>query len=172
MSNSIRSVAVAAAVIGLVAGCSSGSDSGAKGSSSSASTSAAASSTASTSTASSAAAATPAELQALVPAPAGTVQTFGPDPIADNGIHLSFKVTGGPADVVKAYKAALEGKGWAVTTIVSNDGGSSGGGGATYTGTHGNNYGVFDGGGFGTETFFNVCAWPAKPAQPNCGRKN
>lgn len=163
MSNAIRSVAVAAAVISLVAGCGSGSDSGANGSSSSAATSTASSS---------AAAATPAELQALVPTPAGTVQTFGPDPIADNGIHLSFKVTGGPTDVVKAYKIALEGKGWAVTTIVSNDGGSSGGGGATYTGTHGNNYGVFDGGGFGTETFFNVCAWPAKPAQPNCSRKN
>ena len=164
MGNAIRSVAVAVAAIGLMAGCSSGSESGGKGSSSSASTSAAATSTA--------AAATPAELRALVPTPDGTVQTYGPDPIADNGIHLSFKATGGPADVVKAYKAALEGKGWAVTTIVSNDGGSSGGGGATYTGTHGNNYGVFDGGGFGTETFFNVCAWPAKPAQPNCGRKN
>lgn len=153
MANAIRSVAVAAAAIGLVAGCSSGSDSSTKSSTSSA------------------ASASPAQLQALVPTPAGTAQTWGPDTIADNGIHLSFKVTGSPTDVVAAYKTALEGKGWAVTTIVSSDGGPGGGGGATYTGTHGDNYGVFDGGGFGTETFLNVCAWPSKPAQPNCSRK-
>lgn len=159
MGNAIRSAAIAAAVIGLVAGCGSGSDS-AKGSSSAASTSAA-----------STAAASPAQLQALVPTPAGTAQTYGPDALADNGIHLSFKVTGSPTDVVTAYKAALEGKGWAVTTIVSSNGGPGGGGGATYTGTHGDSYGVFDGGGFGTETYLNVCAWPAKPAQPNCSRK-
>ena len=157
MGNAIRSVTVAAAVIGLVAGCSSGSDSGAKGSASSAATSTSA-----------AAAASPAQLQALVPTPAGTVQTYGPDTIANNGIHLNFKVTGSPTDVVKAYKAVLEDKGWTVTTIVSSSGGSGGGGGATYTGTHGDNYGVFDGGGFGTETYLNVCTWPAKPAEPNC----
>lgn len=160
MANAIRAAAVAAAVIGLVAGCNGGSDSGAKGSPSAPPTSTA-----------SAAAAGPAQLQALVPAPAGTAQTYGPDTIGDNGIHLSFKVTGAPTDVVTAYKAALEGKGWAVTTIVSSDGGPEGGGGATYTGTHGDTYGVFDGGGFGTETYLNVCAWPAKPAQPNCSRK-
>ena len=159
MGNAIRAAAIAAAVIGLVAGCGGGSDS-AKGSSSAASTSAA-----------STAAASPAQLQALVPTPAGTAQTYGPDTLADNGIHLSFKVKGSPTDVVTAYRAALEGKGWAVTTIVSSDGGPGGGGGATYTGTHGDNYGVFDGGGYGTETYLNVCAWPAKPAQPNCSRK-
>lgn len=167
MANAIRSVAVAAAVIGLVAGCGGKADSGATASSSSApaSTSAAAAST------SAAAAASPAQLQALVPTPAGTAQTYGPDTIAENGIHLNFKVTGSPTDVVTAYKTALEGKGWTVTTIVSSDGGPGGGGGATYTGTHGDSYGVFDGGGFGTETYLNVCAWPAKPAQPNCSRK-
>ncbi len=175
MGNAIRSAAVAAAVIGLMTGCSSASDSGAKSSSSAASTSAASgtasTSTASGSTASSAAAASPDQLQALVPTPAGTAQTWGPDAIAENGIHLSFKVTGSPADVVKAYKTALEGKGWAVTTIVSSDGGPGGGGGATYTGTHGATYGVFDGGGMGTETYLNVCTWPAKPTEPNCSRK-
>ena len=167
MGNAIRSAAIAAAVIGLVAGCGSGSDS-AKGSSSAASTSATSTSTASSA---SAGAAGPAQLQALVPTPAGTAQTYGPDAVADNGIHLKFKVTGSPTDVVTAYKAALEGKGWTVTTIVSSDGGPGGGGGATYTGTHGDNYGVFDGGGFGTETYLNVCAWPTKPTQPNCSRK-
>lgn len=158
MGNAIRSFAVAAAVIGLASGCSSASDSGAKGSSSAAPTG-------------TASAASPAQLQALVPTPAGTAQTYGPDTIADNGIHLSFKVAAAPSDVVTAYKAALEGKGWTVTTIVSSVGGSDGGGGATYTGTHGDSYGVFDGGGFGKETYLNVCTWPAKPAQPNCSRQ-
>ncbi|SEA92343.1 MULTISPECIES: hypothetical protein [unclassified Mycobacterium] len=157
MGNTIRAVTATAAVLGLVAGCGGKADSGAKGSSSSASTSTSAPA--------------PAELQALVPTPGGTAQTWGPDTIADNGIHLSFKVTGAPTEVVTAYKAALEGKGWAVTTIVSSDGGPGGGGGATYTGTHGDSYAVFDGGGMGTETYLNVCAWPAKPAQPNCSRK-
>jgi hypothetical protein len=156
MGNAIRSMAVAAAVIGLVAGCDGKTDSG---------------TTASSSTAPASTPAGPAQLQALVPTPVGTAQTWGPDPITDNGIHLSFKVTAAPTDVVTAYKAALEGKGWAVTTIVSSDGGPGGGGGATYTGTHGDTYGVFDGGGFGSETYLNVCAWPAKPAQPNCSRK-
>lgn len=159
MGNAIRSVAVTAAVIGLVTGCTSTSDSGSKGSPTSA-----------PATTASAAATSPAQLQALVPTPAGTAQTYGPDTVADNGIHLGFKVTGAPTDVVTAYKAALEGKGWTVTTIVSSGGGPGGGGGATYTGTHGDNYGVFDGGGFGTETYLNVCTWPTKPAQPNCSR--
>lgn len=160
MGNAIRTVAATAAVIGLVAGCGGKADSGADASSRSAATSTSA-----------AAPASPAALQALVPTPGGTAQTWGPDSIADNGIHLSFKVTGAPTEVVTAYKAALEGKGWAVTTIVSSEGGPGGGGGATYTGTHGDSYGVFDGGGMGTETYLNVCAWPAKPAQPNCSRK-
>jgi len=115
MGNAIRAVAATAAVIGLVAGCGGKADSGGNGSSSSAPTSTSA-----------AASASPAQLQALVPTPGGTAQTWGPDPIGDNGIHLSFKVTGAPTEVVTEYKAALEGKGWAVTTIVSSDGGPGG----------------------------------------------
>jgi hypothetical protein len=103
-----------------------------------------------------------------VPTPANSQATKGPDRIADNGIHLHFQVNGSPSDVMSAYKAALQGKGWAVTTIVTSAG--AGGGGATYTGTNGNAYGVFDGGGFNTSTFIDVCAWPAKPANPNCPR--
>lgn len=117
MGNAIRSVAVAAAVIGLVTGCTSTSDSGSKGAPTSA-----------PATTASAAATSPAQLQALVPTPAGTAQTYGPDAVANNGIHLGFKVTGAPTDVVTAYKAALEGKGWTVTTIVSSGGGPGGAG--------------------------------------------
>jgi hypothetical protein len=109
-----------------------------------------------------------ATLPTLVPAPAGTQTTKGPDSIADNGIHLRFQVTGAPTDVMSAYKAALGTKGWAVTTVVTSGGG--GGGGATYTGTNGGAFGVFDGGGYQDKTWVDVCAWPSKPADPNCVR--
>lgn len=109
------------------------------------------------------------DLQSLLPTPANSKQTKGPDKIQDNGIHMYYRVEGSPRPVLDAYKAALEDKGWQVTTIVTS-GGDSGGGGATYTGTNGETYGVFDGGGFETTTFLNVCTWPSKPANPNCNR--
>lgn len=114
----------------------------------------------------------PVQLQALVPVPAGSSHTDGPDAISNNGIHLRFVTKGAPADVMNAYKAALTARQWNVTTIVSSSGGPGGGGGATYTGTKGDNYGVFDGGGWGDTTYLNVCTWPAKPAEPNCSRQN
>lgn len=109
-----------------------------------------------------------ADLPALVPTPAQATVTKGPDGIADGGIHLHFQADGAPAEVMAAYEKALRDKGWQVTTIITS--GGSGGGGATYTGTHGEAYGVFDGGGFNTTTYLDVCAWPTKPAEPNCSR--
>ena len=154
--------AVAAMVIGLAASaCSSGStDPGAI-----ATTTAAASSEAITTSP----AAAGADLQALIPQPVNTQQTKGPDKIPDGGIHLQFQVGAAPNDGMAAYKALLAEKGWDLTTIVTS-GSGSGGGGATYTGTHGDAYGVFDGGGFDTTTYINVCAWPSKPLDPNCTR--
>jgi hypothetical protein len=125
----------------------------------------------STATATATAAPAGTDLQSLMPTPADTQQTKGPDPIADNGIHMHYQVNGAPNDVMNAYKSALEGKGWQVTTIVTSAGGG-GGGGATYTGTHGDAYGVFDGGGFNTNTYIDVCTWPSKPANPNCNRSD
>lgn len=115
------------------------------------------------------AAAAGADLGALVPTPAGTAETRGPESIPGDGIHLHFRVDGGPAEVMNAFKSALQDKGWDVTTVVTSSSGS-GGGGATYTGTNGNAYGVFDGGGYDAKTFVDVCAWPSKPADPNCTR--
>ncbi len=117
-----------------------------------------------------ASASSPDQLKALIPAPAGTNRTDGPNTIANNGIHLFYVAAGAPSEVMKAYKAALQANGWSVTTIVSSSGGPGGGGGATYTGTHGDSYGVFDGGGREGTTYVNVCTWPTKPADPNCSR--
>ncbi|MEZ0051525.1 hypothetical protein ABIA30_002533 [Mycobacterium sp. MAA66] len=148
----------------IASGCSHPADSGSTPSGSSA--------TSAPSPSAPAAAGGAAQLQSLVPTPVGTQRTDGPDPVADNGIHLHFAVGGAPAEVMDAYKAALQAKGWSLTTIVSSVGGPGGGGGATYTGTHGDNYAVFDGGGWSDGTHVNVCAWPAKPAEPNCSRSN
>ena len=71
---------------------------------------------------------------------------------------------------MNAYKTALEGKGWAVTVVSS--GGWQGTGGATYTATQGDTYGVFSGGGNASTTDVSACAWPSKPANPNCGGGN
>jgi hypothetical protein len=113
---------------------------------------------------------TAAQLQSLIPTPANTQRTDGPTSIPDNGIHMHFLVNGSGTDVLDAYKTALEGKGWAVTVVSS--GGWGGSGGATYTGTQGDTYGVFGGGGSGSTTDIGACAWPAKPANPNCGGSN
>lgn len=126
----------------------------------------ASSTSSSAATTSAAAAADSGQLESLVPAPANTNTTKGPDSLADNGIHLFFQVTGSPADVMKAYKEALEAKKWDVTSVVTSDGG------ATYTGTNGAAYSVIDGGGWSDKTYIDVCAWPTKPADPDCKRSD
>jgi hypothetical protein len=110
-----------------------------------------------------------AQLQSLIPTPANTQRTDGPDSVADNGIRMHFLVNGSATAALDAYKAALEGKGWTVTVL--NSGGWGGAGGATYTATQGANYGVFTGGGSGGATDIKACAWPSKPANTNCGNR-
>jgi hypothetical protein len=107
------------------------------------------------------------QLQSLIPTPANTQRTDGPTAIPDNGIHLHFVVNGSSTDVLDAYKTALEGKGWVVTVVSS--GGWVGAGGATYTAAQGDTYGVFSGGGSASTADVSACAWPSKPANPNCG---
>ncbi len=109
-----------------------------------------------------------ASLPSLIPTPANSGPPKGPDPLSNNGIHMHYQVNGSPSDVMNAYKAAFTNKGWSLETIVTSDGG--GGGGATYTGTHGDAYSVIDGGGYANTTYIDVCAWPTKPADPNCTR--
>jgi len=160
MKRSAYAVMVLAAAIGVTGTACSSSDSGTKS---------AGSSTSAASTSAAAASAVDAkQLPSLVPTPANTQDTKGPDSIADNGMHWRFAIGGVPADVMSAYKTALQGKGWAVDTVVTS--GGDGGGGATYTGTNGTAYAVFDGGGYQDKTWMDVCAWPTKPAEPTCKR--
>jgi hypothetical protein len=126
------------------------------------------SSLASASPASVSAAAT--QLQSLIPTPANTQRTDGPDAMPDNGITLHFLVNGSSTGVMDTYKTALQGKGWTVTVVAS--GGWKGSGGATYTATQGDTYGVFTGGGNEADADVHACVWPSKPANPNCGSGN
>jgi len=113
-----------------------------------------------------------ADLQSLIPTPANSQRTDGPDGIQESGVHKHFLVSGSPTEVMDAYKTELEGAGW--TLVVESEGGGGGGGGATYTGTNGDGgtYGVFVGGGYGGTTDVNSCVWPAKPSNTNCGSDN
>ena len=157
---------LAAAVIGLVAtACSSSPNS-----STATSTSATASKTV-TASVSQATTTTSAntDLQSLIPVPANTQRTDGPDSIQENGIHLHFVVNGAPMDVMGTYKTGLQGKNWSL--IVDSSSGGGGGGGATYTASNGNAFGLFSGGGWGSTTDIDACAWPSKPSDTSCGHR-
>jgi hypothetical protein len=162
MSRQKYSLVAAAFAIGLVASACGSSSNSSTNSSAQATSPATATSTQATS------AVTATQLQSLIPTPANTQRTDGPTSIPDNGIHLHFLVNGPATDVLDAYKTSLEAKGWAVTVVASGGWGPSGG--ATYTATQGDIYGVFNGGGGSTGTTdVGACAWPSKPANPDCG---
>jgi hypothetical protein len=105
----------------------------------------------------------------LIPVPANAQRTDGPDSIQENGIHLHFQVNGAPTDVMGAYKTALQAKSWSL--IVDSSSGGGGGGGATYTASNGNAFGLFSGGGWGSTTDIDACAWPSKPSDTSCGHR-
>jgi hypothetical protein len=173
MNRALYVLTVAAIAGCALAGCSSSSQSPTATTQAAASSAATAPSTVSSSTvpsATSTAAGATTDLPSLIPTPANNQRTDGPDAIAENGIHQHFVVNGSPADVMNAYKTALEGNGWTVT--VTNSGGGGGGGGATYTGTNGDAYGVFTGGGYGSISDVEACAWPSKPTSTDCGQQN
>ena len=154
---------IAAIAVGLiVAGCSSSPNSSTAASTTTPKTVTASVSQATTTTAAGT------DLTSLIPAPANTTRTDGPDSIHDNGVHLHFFVNGSPTDVMGAYQTALQGKSWSVMSAEGSTGGG-GGGGATYTASNGNAFGVFSGGGYGATTDIDACAWPSQPAHPDCG---
>ena len=107
------------------------------------------------------------DLQSLIPVPANTVKTDGPEAILDHGIHLHFLVNGSPLDVLAAYKAAIQAKSWSV--IAESSSGKGGSGIATYTASNGAAFGTFTGGGMGSWADVDACAWPSKPANASCG---
>lgn len=104
-------------------------------------------------------------LAADAPAPAG-LQKVSEDS-KDGGTHTYYRGTSSAAEIVDAYKAELESDGWSIVT--SGGGGSSWGGGAGLTATRGSAYLVMEAGGESGETNVNLCVWPSKPDDDNCG---
>src|SRR5215218_9125551 len=113
-TRNISALGAVAIAVGLVAAaCSGSSDSGTKTSTEAATSATSSSSAAATTTSQGTPTAAPGgtDLQSLLPTPPNSQQTKGPDNIADNGVHMYYQVNGSPADVMNAYKSALEGKG-------------------------------------------------------------
>jgi hypothetical protein len=164
-ANMRHNIYVAAAVVGLLASaCSSSPNSGTSTTTSGTPTKTVTTSVSEATTTSNA----PTDLRSLIPTPANTNRTDGPDSIHDSGIRLHFFVNGAPTDVMNAYKTALVGTSWSL--IVDSSSGGAGGGTATYTANNGNAFGVFTGGGFGGTTDIDACAWPSQPTNKDCGR--
>ena len=159
----------AAAAIGLVAAACSNSSSSNTATQTSSTASKTVTASVSQATTTTTAASANTDLQALIPVPANTTHTDGPDPVQENGIHLHFVVNGPPVEVMAAYKTALLGKNWSLILDSSSNGGS--GGGATYTASNGNAFGFFNGGGWGSTVDIDSCAWPAKPSDTSCGHR-
>lgn len=167
MKHPTQVAAAAAAVVGLVASACSGSpNSGTTSTTTGTPTKTLTTSVSQATTTTSAGT----DLRSLIPTPANTNRTDGPDSIHDGGIHVHFFVNGSPTDVMSAYKTALQGASWSLIVDSSSGGGGGSGGGATYTASNGNAFGVFTGGGFGSTTDIDACAWPAQPAKKDCGR--
>ena len=106
MGRNWYSLVAAAVAVGLIGSACSGSNSGTEATSSRYGRTAVATTISQPATATTA----NEELPSLIPTPANAQQTRGPDPIADNGIHMYFQVDGAPSDVMNAYKTALEAK--------------------------------------------------------------
>lgn len=192
MKTNALPVLAAALLIGSVSACGSSTktDTATTTAEATTTTSAAASTTKATSEAPQpATTAASAELESLIPAPANVQRTDGPNSIQDAGVHKHFVVPGSPAAAMEAYKSALEGAGWSLTAEnagAEGRGGAGGGagggtepgsgtgggtgGGAGYTGTNGAAYAVVNAGGAGGDTDVDVCVWPEKPANTECGR--
>lgn len=101
-----------------------------------------------------------------VPAPSGATAKSS-DEISDGGEHTYYTASESATDFVSGYESQLSGAGWSVND--SGGGGSSEGGGAGLTATSGDKYLVVAAGGPSGETFADLCVWPQKPSNDDCG---
>ncbi len=101
-----------------------------------------------------------------VPAPTGATQESS-DSISEGGEHVYYTASQSATDFVSGYESQLSGAGWSVSG--SGGGGSEYGGGAGLTATNGDRYLVLSAGGPGGQTFADLCVWPQKPSNDDCG---
>ncbi len=107
------------------------------------------------------------DLLAGIPAPADS-QVLGTGSVSSGGQKASYATPAAPGKVVAAYRDALTAAGW---TVLESGGSESsyGGGGGGLEATNGPKYLSVHAGGPQGKTFVDLCVWPAKPDNTNCG---
>jgi hypothetical protein len=105
----------------------------------------------------------------LAPACPSSGTPASSDAIQDGGTHTYYSfATSDYASIVTGCNRALSGAGWTVASTGNSGYGPSGGGGSTVT--EGARYATFDVGSSGARTYLDVCVWPAKPVDTDCGQ--
>ena len=105
----------------------------------------------------------------LAPACPSSGTPAATDAIASGGTHTSYTfATTDYASIVTACDSGLRAAGWTVTSTGGGGYGQYGGGGGTAT--KGSVYGTFDVGSSGSGSYLDVCVWPTRPADTNCGQ--
>jgi hypothetical protein len=107
----------------------------------------------------------------LSPACPGSGSPASSDAVHGGGTHTYYTLaTTDYASVVTNCNSALTAAGWTVASTGNNGYGRYGGGGSTVT--KGARYAVFAVGSSGSRTYMDVCVWPSRPANTNCGQNS
>lgn len=100
------------------------------------------------------------------PTVAGLTKT-GTKSISDGGTMTSYTVAEPASTLISDYTAALEKAGYKVDGSGGGGGGRWSGGGLTATTA--NSYLVVSAGGSSSKLYVDVCTWPSKPKNDDCG---
>jgi hypothetical protein len=107
----------------------------------------------------------------LAPACPGSGSPASSGAVQGGGTHTSYSfATTDYASIVTACDAALRAAGWTVASTGTGGSGRYGGGGSTVT--KGTRYATFDVGSSGARAYLDVCVWPTRPADTNCGQNS
>jgi hypothetical protein len=79
----------------------------------------------------------------------------------------SYTTTAAGSGIAALYDTAAKASGWTVTSTGGGGGGRWGGSGLTAT--KGSEYLVVSAGGGNGTTYVDVCTWPSKPSDDDCG---
>ena len=101
-----------------------------------------------------------------LPTVAGLTKT-GTKTLSDNGTMTSYTASGTAATIVSSYDTALKGAGYSIASSGSGGAGRWGGGGLTATAS--GTYVVVSVGGSTSTLYVDVCQWPSKPSNDDCG---
>lgn len=99
------------------------------------------------------------------PTIAGLTKT-GAKSIGDGGTMTTFTTSAAGNSIAGSYEPVVKAAGW---TVTSSGGGGGRWGGSGLSATKGAEYMVISAGGGGGTTYVDVCTWPSKPKNDDCG---